>query len=79
MRVGNPYPQPVGVPIGIPMPNYPYPGPYYPSRQPMYPYPYNGPQPPINTVVVVPPGYKPDYSPGYSPWGNLAEDLNNLF
>ena len=75
--VARSYTQPVAVPMGIPVQNYPYQGPYYPSGQPIYPYPYYGPQPSINPVVVMPPGYKPDY--GYSPWGNIAEDLNNLF
>ena len=69
MGVASPYVQPVGVPFG---------NPYYPG-QPMYPYPYYGPQPPVNTVVVLPPGYKPDNSPGYCPWGNLGEDLRTLF
>ena len=73
--VASPYVQPVGVPL--PYPGYPVP--YYPG-DPMYPYPYYPPQqPPTNTVVVLPPGYKPDYNPGYSPWGNLSEDLQNLF
>ena len=72
--VASPYIQPVGVPL--PYPGYPVP--YYPV-DPMNPYPYYPPQQPLpNTVVVLPPGYKPDYSPGYSPWGNLSEDLNNL-
>ena len=73
--VARPYVQPAGVSLPYPA----YPAPYYPG-DPMYPYPYYPPpQPPTNTVVVLPPGYKPDYSAGYSPWGNLSEDLNNLF
>ena len=72
--VARPYVQPVGVPMQYPG----YPVPYYPG-DPMYPYPYYPPQqPPANTVVVLPPGYQPDYSPGYCPWGDLVEDLNNL-
>ena len=52
---------------------YPYPYPY----PPVYPY---GPQAPAgNTVYVIPPGYERDYSDGYNPWGNLREDLDNLF
>ena len=73
--VASPYIQPGGVPLQYPG----YPVPYYPG-DPMHPNPYYMPQqPPVNTVVVLPPGYKPDYSPGYSPWGNLSEDLSNLF
>ena len=73
--VANPIVQPVGVPLQYPG----YPVPYYPV-DPLNPYPYYPPQQPSpNTVVVIPPGYQPDYSPGYSPWGNLSEDLNNLF
>ena len=54
----------------------PYPQPY---AQP-YAYPYYGqPQARPKTVVVLPPGYKRDYSAGYSPWGNLEEDLDNIF
>ena len=74
--VARPYVQPVGVPVGIPAQNYPYQGPYYLPGQPIYPIPYYRPQPPINSIVL-PPGYKPDY--GYSPYGNISEDLNNLF
>ena len=74
--VASPYIQPVGIAVGVP--NYPYPGYYYPPGQPIYPYPYYGPQPQTNSVLVLPPGYKPDYSAGYCPWGNLADDLNNL-
>ena len=63
----------------------PYPMNYYPG-QPMYvqpypyPYPYYG-QPPMggNTVFVIPQGYTTTENAGYSPWGNLAEDLDNLF
>ena len=72
--VASPYIQSVGVPL--PYPGYPVP--YYPV-DPLNPYPYYPPLQPNNTVVVLPPGYKPDYNPGYSPWGNLSEDLNNLF
>ena len=45
------------------------------------PYPYYPPPPPPggNTVFVIPPGYEYDYSGGYSPFGNLMEDLDNLF
>ena len=59
-----------------PMPMYPqpaYPQPVY--SPPAYPY-YS--QPP-RTVVVVPPGYTADYSAGYSPWGDIADDFDNLF
>ena len=83
---------PVGKPKLVPMvvqkPQYQmvqpqYVMPYYPN-QPMYPqpnsYPYYGqPQRRPKTVVVLPPGYKRDYSPGYCPWGNIQEDLDNIF
>ena len=83
---------PVGSPKLVPIPvsnPYPYPnaypnynGAYYPQTQ-MYPqpYPYYPPPPPPggNTVFVIPPGYEYDYSGGYSPFGNLMEDLDNLF
>ena len=46
----------------------------------VYPQPYPYPYPVANpTVVVVPPGYHRDFTGGYSPWGNLADDLDNLF
>ena len=53
---------------------------YYPPQMYGQAYPYYGP-PPMgpNAVVVLPPGYKRDDSAGYSPWGNFAEDLENLF
>ena len=69
------------VPIPFPVNNPGYAMPYYPGGiypQP-YPYPYYGPIQQVNSAIVLPPGYKPDYSPGYSPWGNLSEDLDNLF
>ena len=70
---------PVGNPVYVPVAQMP----YYPGA-PMYPppYPYYGP-PPMqgsgNTVIVIPPGYERDYSPGYKPWGDLRDDLRNLF
>ena len=69
------YVRPVGV---VPLQYSAYPAPYYPG-QPIYqPYPYM-PRPPVsNTVVVLPPGYKQDFSLGYSPYGNIADDLNNI-
>ena len=70
----GPYIHPVGVPLAYPG----YPSPYYPGA-PMYPYPYVARPPVSNTVVVLPPGYKQDFTAGYSPYGNIAEDLNNLF
>ena len=42
-----------------------------------YPYPYPVARPP--TVMVIPPGYTRDFTGGYSPWGNIADDLDNLF
>jgi hypothetical protein len=50
--------------------------PGYPVPVGVYPYPYGVVQP---TAVVIPPGYTRDYSMGFSPWGDLADDLNNLF
>ena len=43
-------------------------------------YPYYR-QPPMGSksVFIIPPGYKRDYSGGYKTWGDLADDLNNLF
>ena len=58
---------------------------YYPAQpmpmyaQPAYPYYAPPPPPPPRTVVVIPPGYTADYSPGYSPWGDIADDFDNLF
>ena len=74
MGVAVPFVQPVNAP-GMPVPNPPYPMPYY-YPAPGNPYPYYPPQPGTITYVL-PPGYKPDR--GYSPWGDLAEDLRDLF
>ena len=64
---------PMYVPMAYPgMPVYPGPG-LYPPGYPMY----NPPMP--NTVVVIPPGYKPDYTANYSPFGDLMDDLDNLY
>ena len=72
-----PVAQPVYVPPPIPgtIPVYPagYPVPY--GVYPGYPYPY----PMQPTAVVLPPGYTRDYSAGFSPFGDLADDINNLF
>ena len=70
---------PQNISFGVPH----YAMPYYPG-QPMYHYPLNYPYygPPSmgpNTILVIPPGYQRDYSGGYSPWGDLADDLDNLF
>lgn len=62
-------------PVGVPLAYSAYPSTYIPGA-PMYPYPY-GVRPPVS--VVLPAGYNPTLSPGYSPYGNIAEDLNNLF
>ena len=79
------------VPMAVPKPKYQMVQPQYPQyampyyqTQPMhtqpYAYPYYGqPQTRPKTVVVLPPGYKRDYSAGYCPWGNLEEDLDNIF
>ena len=79
---------PVGNPKYVPVMQQPQMVPCYPGGA-MYPQPYPyppaypyGPQamPPAgNTVYVIPPGYERDYSDGYNPWGNLREDLDNLF
>ena len=76
MGVASPYYQPVGNPPGMPVVNGAYPMPVY-YGAPGYPYPYYAPQPGVNTVLVLPPGYKRDR--GYSPWGDLAEDIRDLF
>ena len=77
MGVASPYYQPVAYPPGgMPVVNGPYPMPVY-YGAPGYPYPYYPPQPGVKTVLVLPPGYKRDR--GYSPWGDLSEDLENLF
>ena len=75
----QPYPQPYPNAYANGYPNYN--TPYYPPAQP---YPYYPPPPPPppsggNTIVVIPPGYEVDYSPGYSPFGDLLDDLDNLF
>ncbi len=75
----QPYPQPYPNAYANGYPNYN--TPYYPPAQP---YPYYPPPPPPppsggNTIVVIPPGYEVDFSPGYSPFGNLLDDLDNLF
>ena len=69
-----PYP-PVGVVPGA-VPVYaPHLVPYGVYPQP-YPYPYPVAPP---TVVVLPPGYSRDFSGGYSPWGNIMDDIDNIF
>ena len=68
-------PPPMAVPGAVPYYPPPYPG-VYPYPYPMPPYGYPRP---INSVVVLPPGYHRDFSAGYSPWGDLADDLDNLF
>ena len=75
----NAYPQPYPNAYANDYPNYN--TPYYPPPQP---YPYYPPPPPPppsggNTVIVIPPGYEVDYSPRYSPFGDLLDDLDNLF
>ena len=77
--VPNNLPHGVNVPVYVQPVNQGYAMPYYPA-QPFYPQPmpYYGPMP-RTTTMVLPPGYHLDYSAGYSPWGNLREDLENLF
>ena len=76
MGVAVPFVQPINAP-GMPIPNPGYPMPYYyPAQGNPNPYAYYAPQQ-GNTVYVLPPGYKPER--GYSPWGDLAEDLRDLF
>ena len=70
----SPY-QPIIVSQGVPIVN---PG-GYPLTYNGYPYPNYGPASMLNTVVVLPPGYKPDNNIGYAPWGDLGDDLRNLF
>ena len=60
---------------GISISNPGYPNPYY-YPAPGNLYTYYGPQQ-GNTVYVLPLGYKPDR--GYSYWGDLAEELRDLF
>ena len=71
---------PVGPPQLMPVAVPQYQIPYY-QGQAMYAPPYYGQQQQIspNTVVVIPPGYKKDYSVNYSPWGNIADDFDNIF
>ena len=72
MPLASPVYIPPPVPGAIPVYPQPYPVPYG-----VYPYPQYVVA--NSTMVILPPGYKRDYSPGYSPWGDLADDLNNLF
>ena len=65
---------PIAVPGAVPI----YPRPIYPVPYGVYPYPYPYPNP-GNTVVVIPPGYRRDYTGGYSPFGDIIDDLENLF
>ena len=89
--VAVPVGQPKLIPVAAPQYQavYPQPQMYAPQPQmyapqpPMYapqPYPYYAqPQSGPNTVVVVPPGYTRDYTPNYTPFGNVADDFDNLF
>ena len=57
--------------------------PYY-QTQPMfaqpYAYPYYGqPVRKPKTYVVLPPGYQRDYSARYCPYGDIEDDLDNIF
>ena len=78
-QIGIAY-QPMGIAQGVPIVNpVGYPMAYYGPPGYPYVYPNYAPQPMPGSVVVVPPGYKPDNSCGYSPWGDLGDDLRNLF
>ena len=80
--VGKPKYVPVMQPQMAPMNQMPYypGGAMYPQPYPYPPaYPYGPQAPEGNTVYLIPPGYERDYSDRYNPWGNLREDLDNLF
>ena len=87
--------KPKYVPVAAPKPKYQYVQPQYQYVQPQYQTPYYQTQPmfaqpyaypyygqPVRkpkTYVVLPPGYQRDYSARYCPYGDIEDDLDNIF